>query len=57
MKIIIKKSDELVEYEVPLVEATLLEVLGYIKTKLDNTLAFSSGCRSSVCGSCSMRVN
>ena len=57
MKIIIKKSDELVEYEVPLVGATLLEVLGYIKTKLDNTLAFSSGCRSSVCGSCSMRVN
>jgi len=57
MKIIIKKLDELVEYEVPLVGATLLEVLGYIKTKLDNTLAFSSGCRSSVCGSCSMRVN
>jgi len=57
MKIIIKKSDELVEYEMPLVGVTLLEALTYIKTKLDNTLAFSSGCRSSVCGSCSMRVN
>ena len=57
MKIIVKKSDESVEYEVPLEGATLLELLTYIKTKLDNTLCFSSGCRSSVCGSCSMRVN
>lgn len=57
MKITVKKSDESVEYELPLVGATLLEALTYIKTKLDNTLAFSSGCRSSVCGSCSMRVN
>ena len=57
MKIIVKKSDEFVEYEIDLVGATLLEALTYIKTKQDNTLAFSSGCRSSVCGSCSMRVN
>lgn len=57
MKITVKKSDESVEYELPLVGATLLEALTYIKTKLDNTLAFSSGCRSGVCGSCSMRVN
>ena len=38
-------------------ERTLLEVLKEIKTKQDKSLAFSSGCRSSVCGSCSMRVN
>ena len=57
MKISIQRSDEFIEYEVPLVGATLLETLNYIKTKIDNTLAFSSGCRSSVCGSCSMRVN
>ncbi len=57
MKIIVKKSDEFIEYEIPLEGATLLEALTYVKTKLDNTLAFSSGCRSSVCGSCSMRVN
>ena len=57
MKISIKKDDGFVEYEVDLVDATLLETLSFIKTKLDNRLVFSSGCRSSVCGSCSMRVN
>lgn len=45
------------EYEVALDNATLLEVLQEIKTKQDASLSFSSGCRSSVCGSCSMRVN
>ena len=57
MKVSIKREDNFVEYEVDLVGATLLELLGHIKIKQDNTLAFSSGCRSSVCGSCSMRVN
>jgi len=57
IKISIKKDSGFVEYEVDLVGATLLEALTYIKTKIDNSLAFSSGCRSSVCGSCSMRVN
>lgn len=50
--------DKHVEYDVNQMEgSTLLETLNYIKTKLDATLTFSSGCRSSVCGSCSMRVN
>ena len=57
MKISIKKSDGFVEFELPLSEITLLEALTYIKTKIDKSLVFSSGCRSSVCGSCSMRVN
>ena len=57
MKISIKRDGKFVEYEVDLVDATLLEMLSDIKTKIDNTLVFSSGCRSSVCGSCSMRVN
>jgi len=57
MKISIKRDENFVEYEVEFIDATLLEVLSYIKSKLDNTLVFSSGCRSSVCGSCSMRVN
>jgi len=56
MKIKIQRETE-VEYEVDLVDATLLEVLQEIKTKQDSTLTFASGCRSSVCGSCSMRVN
>ena len=47
----------MVEYNVPLAKPTLLEALNYIKTNIDQTLTFSSGCRSEVCGSCAMRVN
>lgn len=50
-------KEAILEYEVDLQNATLLEVLQEIKTKQDPSLSFSSGCRSSVCGSCSMRVN
>jgi len=57
MKITVKRGEEFVEYEVQTKEITLLELLKEIKTTQDNTLTFSSGCRSSVCGSCSMRVN
>jgi len=46
-----------VEYEVPLENPTLLEALTYIKSELDPTLTFDSGCRSEVCGSCAVRVN
>ncbi len=53
----IKRDGQFVEYSSVLEGATLLEVLDEIKTKQDNSLTFSSGCRSSVCGSCSMRVN
>ena len=57
MKISVKREDGFREYEVDARDATLLEALVKIKTELDNTLAFSSGCRSGVCGSCSVRVN
>jgi len=50
-------TQALLEYEVEMEDATLLAVLNEIKTKIDASLSFSSGCRSSVCGSCSMRVN
>ena len=57
MNIKIRKND-LLEYKVYEFDgSTLLEALNYIKTKVDPTLAYSSGCRSSVCGSCAMRVN
>ena len=46
-----------VAYEIALEEATLLEMLEFIKTKIDPTLSFAHECRSSVCGSCAMRVN
>ena len=57
MKISIKRDQKFVTYEVDAEDKTLLEVLNSIKTTKDASLAFSSGCRSSVCGSCSMRVN
>ena len=64
MKIEIKRytsepeiKEEVLRYEVELEDATLLEVLNHIKTTQDSSLSFSSGCRSSVCGSCSMRAN
>ncbi len=46
-----------VEYEVPQDAKTLLDALTYIKTKIDATLTFNSGCKSGVCGSCAVRVN
>ena len=51
------QREELVEYEIINQDSTLLEVLNSIKTTKDNSLTFSSGCRSSVCGSCAVRVN
>jgi len=57
MKISIKRDTGVTQYEVDLVDATLTAVLDEIKIKQDPSLTFSSGCRSSVCGSCSMRVN
>lgn len=45
------------EYTIEDKEQTLLNALTYIKTNIDNTLTFASGCRSEVCGSCSVRVN
>lgn len=64
MKVTIKRfinegelHEELVDYNIDFEGITLLELLTYIKTKVDPTLTFTSGCRSSVCGSCAMRVN
>ena len=45
------------EYEVNLSDVTLLELLNEIKHTQEPSLAFGSGCRSSVCGSCSVVVN
>lgn len=56
MKIKIQR-DELTQYELSNEDRTLLEALNEIKTTKDNSLTFSSGCRSSVCGSCAVRVN
>ena len=36
---------------------TVLELLMYIKDKIDNTLTFRAFCRSAICGSCAMVIN
>ncbi len=56
MKIKIRRENELIEYDVANV-LTLLEALEQIKSTQDATLSFTHGCRSSVCGSCAVRVN
>ena len=53
----IRRGTEVVGYDVALENATLLEILTHIKQEIDPSLAFSSGCRSGVCGSCAMRAN
>ncbi len=50
-------KEAVLEYEVDVRDATLLELLNEIKTKQDSSLSYASGCRSGVCGSCSVRVN
>jgi succinate dehydrogenase / fumarate reductase iron-sulfur subunit len=57
MRIEIKRDSQTVSYDIDVEETTLLECLTYIKTTLDPTLTFASGCRSGVCGSCAVRVN
>lgn len=48
---------QMVQYSVPDTTKTVLEALQHIKHHVDATLSFSSGCRSSVCGSCAMLKN
>ena len=57
MKISIKRDFDFIEYDVDLSDATLLDLLNEIKETQDSSLAYSSGCRSGVCGSCGVRVN
>lgn len=57
MQIKIQRGEEQVAFEHALEDATLLEVLDFLKTNSDTSLSFSSGCRSCVCGSCAVRVN
>ena len=57
MKVFIKRGEHFVEYALHTPNTTLLTLLNTIKKEQDPSLSFSSGCRSSVCGSCAMRVN
>ena len=57
MQIKIQRGTEQESFEVPSENKTLLKALYHIKNNVDNSLTFSSNCRSGVCGTCAMRVN
>jgi len=56
LQISIKREDKIESFKIDKV-TTLLEALFQIKEKQDHTLTFDSGCKSGVCGCCSVRVN
>jgi fumarate reductase iron-sulfur subunit len=56
MKITIQREKSVDTFEVSK-NLTLLSALYEIKENQDASLTFSSGCRASVCGTCSVRVN
>lgn len=56
MKVVIYRPEP-TEYELPLEDVTVLEVLKYLKEKVDATLGFSYSCESIVCGSCAVLCN
>jgi len=53
----ILRNGEKASFRLPQRDATLLEFLTEIKRTQDASLSFASDCRSSVCGSCAVRVN
>jgi len=57
LTIAINRGGEITHFGVPEERTTLLNALYYIKNQTDNTLTFSSSCRSGVCGTCAVRVN
>ena len=57
VKILRSLDNTLIEYDIGDKFNTLLGALNYIKSDIDNSLTFSGGCRASICGSCSVRVN
>ena len=57
MQIKIQRTTKQESFEIPTKNQTLLKALYYIKNNMDNSLTFSSNCRSGVCGACAMRVN
>jgi len=51
------KRDKEISYNIEKSVKTLLETLIYIKENIDATINFDYGCKSGVCGACSVRVN
>ena len=57
MQIEIKRQEILEDFEILFESTTLLKALYHIKNNTDNSLTFSSNCRSGICGTCAVRVN
>ena len=57
MQIKINRQNNIEEFETPFKSTTLLKALYHIKNNEENSLTFSSSCRSGVCGTCAVRVN
>jgi len=57
MQIDINRNGNIEKFKIPNENSTLLKALYHIKNYTDNTLTFSSNCRSGVCGACAVRVN
>jgi len=57
MQVKINRQSNIETFEVPFKSSTLLKALYHIKNNDDNSLTFSSSCRSGVCGTCAVRVN
>ncbi len=55
MKIKIKRTNQIKEYSVN--AHLLLKAFYEIKSKIDSSFTFDSGCRSGVCGSCAVKIN
>jgi len=50
------RQSSVADYTIP-AGMTLLQALQHIKSDIDPTLTFKSGCRSGICGTCGVRVN
>lgn len=57
MKITIHRNNNDIEYDVGKENTTILEALDYIKENIDSSLSYRSGCKSGICGSCSILLN
>ena len=57
LTIAINRNGTIERFGLPEDRTTLLTALYYIKNRTDNSLTFSSNCRSGVCGTCAVRVN
>ena len=51
------KENYMEQYKIDKENISTLEALEYIKENIDSTLTYRSGCKSGICGSCSILVN